>query len=154
MRIGICTGGGDCPGLNAAIRAVVKCGVNSHGMEIIGIHDSFNGLAERPMRTKKLTPNDVVDILPRGGTILGTYNRGDHFGGKDQEKRIKSIMSAFKELKLEALIVIGGEGTQSMAHHLVDKGLPIIGIPKTIVGRVGYQYVSSSDRYFGNSEFQ
>ena len=76
MRIGICTGGGNCPGMNAALRAVVKYGLNSYNMEIIGVHDSFNGLAERPMRVKKLLKNDVVlDIGANDGTLLKYYKK-------------------------------------------------------------------------------
>ena len=131
-RIGICTGGGDCPGLNAAIRAVAKHAIYNHGLEVYGIFDSFNGLQESPQLYKKLDYNNVVDILHRGGTILGTCNKGDRFETPEGQKKLQRTVEGIKTLGLDALIVVGGEGTQTMAKHLSETGVPVIGIPKTI----------------------
>lgn len=132
MKVGICTGGGDCPGLNAAIRAVVKHGIRTHQMEFVGIFDSFNGLQERPLRHTKLDNSSVVEILHRGGTILGTYNKGSCFSGPDGREKIKLTREGFDSMGLDALVVIGGEGTQGMSSSLIEAGIPITGIPKTI----------------------
>src|SRR6266540_4389797 len=134
-RIGVLTGGGDAPGLNAVIRAVVKAGSN-RGCEVIGLEDSFDGLIE-PDRWRKLTPRDVTGILRIGGTILGTTNRGNPFaypietsdGTRDYSAR---CVEMFHELKLGALIVIGGDGTLAIAHQFHQRGIPIVGVPKTI----------------------
>src|SRR4029077_12562381 len=109
-RIGVLTGGGDAPGLNAVIRAVVKSACNS-GIECIGLEDSFDGLIE-PGRSRPLTPRDVTGILRLGGTILGTTNRGNPFaypittseGTKDYSDR---VIEMFRSMDLDALIVIG-----------------------------------------------
>ena len=134
-RIGMLTGGGDAPGLNAVIRAVVKSAAN-HDCEVIGLEDSFDGLIE-PNRWRKLTPKDVTGILRIGGTILGTTNRGNPFmypintsgGVRDYSTR---CVEMFHELKLDALVVIGGDGTLSIAHEFHKRGIPIVGVPKTI----------------------
>ena len=134
-RIGLLTGGGDAPGLNAVIRAVVKAAVN-RGCECIGIEDSFDGLIE-PNRSRLLTAHDVRGILRIGGTILGTTNRGDPFayaartsaGAKDYSDR---CIEMFHTLGLDALIVIGGDGTLAIAHRFHLRGLPLVGVPKTI----------------------
>ena len=134
-RIGVLTGGGDAPGLNAVIRAVVKAASND-GIEVLGIEDSFDGLIE-PGRTRPLRPKDVTGILRLGGTILGTKNRGNPFayrvstaGGEvDYSTR---VVEMFHELGLQALVVIGGDGTLGIAHALSKKGIPIVGVPKTI----------------------
>ena len=134
-RLGVLTGGGDAPGLNAVIRAVVKASANS-GIECIGIEDSFDGLIEAG-RTRVLTPRDVAGILRVGGTILGTINRGDPFhhpiatsdGIHDYSDRVVEV---FGKMKLDALIVIGGDGTLAIGHKFYLKGLPVIGVPKTI----------------------
>src|SRR3954464_14147332 len=113
-RIGVLTGGGDAPGLNAVIRAVVKASANS-GIECIGLEDSFDGLIE-PGRSRPLTPRDVRGIMRLGGTILGTINRGNPFaqpiatseGEKDYSER---VVEMFGQMELDALIVIGGDGT-------------------------------------------
>lgn len=130
MRVGILTGGGDCPGLNAAIRAAVKCGTGRN-CELIGIIDSFNGLFERPTRTMRLELGDVTDLLDKGGTILGTHNEGNPFG-QDREGKLSNLRAAIADLGLDGLIAIGGEGTQGLAGELVAEGIPVIGIPKTI----------------------
>ena len=134
-RIGVMTGGGDAPGLNAVIRAVVKSATNCH-CEVIGLEDSFDGLIE-PNRWRLLTPKDVTGILRIGGTILGTTNRGNPFaypintsGGKrDYSER---CVEMFHELKLDALVVIGGDGTLAIAHEFHKRGIPLVGVPKTI----------------------
>jgi 6-phosphofructokinase 1 len=134
-RIGVLTGGGDAPGLNAVIRAVVKGGANAR-CEVIGLEDSFDGLIE-PDRWRRLTPKDVTGILRVGGTILGTTNRGNPFlypietseGTKDYSVR---CLEMFHELKLDALVVIGGDGTLAIAHQFSKMGIPLVGVPKTI----------------------
>lgn len=134
-RIGVLTGGGDAPGLNAVIRAVVKTAANA-GLECIGLEDSFDGLIE-PDRWRTLTPRDVTGILRLGGTILGTTNRGNPFaypvatsgGTVDYSDR---CIHMFHELKLDALVVIGGDGTLAIAHEFAERGIPVVGVPKTI----------------------
>ncbi len=129
------TGGGDAPGLNAVIRAVVKAAVNA-GIEVIGLEDSFDGLLD-PSRTRPLTPGDVTGILRLGGTILGTTNRGNPFeyptgapGGEvDYSER---VVETFTKMKLDALVVIGGDGTLHIAHQFYLMGIPVVGVPKTI----------------------
>src|SRR3954463_11724916 len=134
-RIGVLTGGGDAPGLNAVIRAVVK-GAASCNCEVIGLEDSFDGLIE-PNRWRKLEPKDVTGILRVGGTILGTTNRGNPFlypiqtsgGTKDYSAR---CIEMYHELKLDALVVIGGDGRLAIAHRFAQAGITIVGVPKTI----------------------
>src|ERR671913_119791 len=134
-RIGVLTGGGDAPGLNAVIRAVVKAGTNAN-CEVIGLEDSFDGLIE-PNRWRRLVPKDVTGILRVGGTILGTTNRGNPFlypvetseGTKDYSAR---CVEMFRELELDALVVIGGDGTLAIAHQFHERGIPLVGVPKTI----------------------
>jgi len=134
-RIGVLTGGGDAPGLNAVIRAVVKAAFNS-GIEVIGLEDSFDGLLDRS-RTRVLTPGDVTGILRLGGTILGTTNRGNPFeypsdvndASIDYSDR---VVQTFQEMGLDALVVIGGDGTLQIAHQFYLKGIPVVGVPKTI----------------------
>jgi 6-phosphofructokinase 1 len=133
MKLGVCTGGGDCPGLNAAIRAVTEHGIGTYGFEFVGIQDSFNGLLETIPKVMPVNLDVVSDILARGGTILGTENRNNPFKDpKRKDAAIAKIHQSIKNLGLEGLIVIGGEGTQSMAATLVESGINIIGIPKTI----------------------
>ena len=134
-RIGVLTGGGDAPGLNAVIRAVVKTGSNA-GLEVLGIEDSFDGLIHEG-RMRPLTPKDVTGILRLGGTILGTTNRGNLFAYQVETKDGKVEYSArvvenFRKHRLDALVVIGGDGTLSIAHQFVQQGIPIVGVPKTI----------------------
>jgi 6-phosphofructokinase 1 len=134
-RIGVLTGGGDAPGLNAVIRAVVKSACNCN-CEVIGLEDSFDGLIE-PNRWRLLKPENVTGILRIGGTILGTANRGNPFavpiqtssGTRDYSAR---CVEMFHELKLDALVVIGGDGTLSIAHEFHKRGIPLVGVPKTI----------------------
>jgi 6-phosphofructokinase 1 len=137
-RIGILTGGGDCPGLNAVIRAVVKHAGFSHGWEVVGIEDGYRGLVER--RYKLLTLNDVRGLLTRGGTVLGSSNRCDPFaypmrgeGGKEVYVDVsEQVLRNLDDLGLEALIAVGGDGTMQMSQKLIDRGARIVGVPKTI----------------------
>ncbi len=137
-RIGILTGGGDCPGLNAVIRAAVKTALNA-GCEIYGIREGFAGLLAPKTSVHPLRPEDVKGILNIGGTILGTTNRGNPFafpvrqGKKWVEKdRSDEALANFKKLGLDALIAIGGDGSLGIAKRFFEKGLPVIGVPKTI----------------------
>jgi phosphofructokinase-like protein len=134
-RIGVLTGGGDAPGLNAVIRAVVKSAHNS-GIECLGLVDSFDGLLEAD-RCRVLTPVDVTGILRLGGTILGTRNQGnplDHPVETSDGQKIYSdrVIEMFHRLGLGALVAIGGDGTLAMAYEFCRRGLPIVGVPKTI----------------------
>lgn len=133
--IGVLTGGGDAPGLNAVIRAVVKTAANS-GIRVIGLEDSFDGLLD-PKKSRELTPRDVTGILRLGGTILGTTNRGNPFdypveGGHGSTDYSERCIENFGRMGLDALIVIGGDGTLSIAHQFYLKGIPVVGVPKTI----------------------
>lgn len=125
MRIGLLTGGGDCPGLNAAIRAVVRCGEN-FGDEIIGFHHGWRGVAEGD--GAKLTIADTKGLLQSGGTILRTalYHPEAHEGGTE------SVLATFEREHLDAFVVIGGDGTLGAAYKLAGLGVPLVGIAKTI----------------------
>lgn len=136
-RIGILTGGGDCPGLNAVIRGVTKTAIGKFGMEVIAFHDGFEGLIEE--RFSILRQEDVSGILTQGGTILGTSNTANPFAwgigeGKSQQVVDKSedCMLLYKDLGLEALICVGGDGTMTIGGKLTEKGANIVGVPKTI----------------------
>ncbi len=126
MRVGVLTGGGDCPGLNAVIRAVVRRGVQEYGFEFVGFRDGWKGPLEG--LTMPLNVDTVRGILPRGGTILGSSrtNPIKVDGGVEQ---IKKNMA---DLGLSALIAIGGEDTLGVATALTDVGFPVVGVPKTI----------------------
>jgi phosphofructokinase-like protein len=138
MKIGVLTGGGDCPGLNAVIRGVAKACIGSHGMEVTGIEDGYEGLIER--RTVPLGWEDVSGILTVGGTILGTSNRANPFkwpvkkAGDTVEFGDVSdgVVRYVEELGLDNLVCIGGDGTMSIAKGLASKGVHVIGVPKTI----------------------
>lgn len=142
-RIAILTGGGDAPGLNAVIRAAVKTAIREFGCEVIGVRDGYDGFIEE----KGIMPlglKDVRGILPRGGTILGTANRGNPFARKvirdGEEVTIDvsdEIVRGIERLKLDALLVLGGDGTLHIAHELAQKGVPVIGVPKTIDNDIG-----------------
>jgi 6-phosphofructokinase 1 len=136
-RIAILTGGGDCPGINAVIRAVAKKAIIEYGMEVMGIEDGYHGIVNN--RYRKLEYNDVSGILTLGGTILGTsktanpyryaIQQGNRLRFKDMsETAIRNI----KNLDLACLVCIGGDGTLGIAHKLFKNGIPIIGVPKTI----------------------
>lgn len=136
-RIAILTGGGDCPGLNAVIRAVAKKAMGE-GCKVVGIEDGYEGLVNN--KVKKLENYDVSGILTLGGTILGTSNIANpyHYAieGKDCKLTFRDYhrraINNFKRLKADALVVIGGDGTLSIAHRLYEDGVPIVGVPKTI----------------------
>jgi len=137
-RIGVLTGGGDAPGLNAVIRAVVKTAKNDYGCEVVGVRDSYDGFL-MPEGVFPLGNRDVRGILPRGGTILGTASRGNPYArkvikdGKEEMVDVSAdIIRAIEEQKLDALIVIGGDGTLSFAHDMYLRGVPVVGVPKTI----------------------
>jgi phosphofructokinase-like protein len=130
-RIGILTGGGDCPGLNPAIRAVAKTAFFRHEAEVIGFEDGFEGLIEN--RARKLEWEDVSGILTLGGTILGTSNRANPFAyGEEKRDVSKRALKNFRDLKLDALICIGGDGTLNITYQMHRLGVPVVGIPKTI----------------------
>jgi phosphofructokinase-like protein len=134
-KIGVLTGGGDAPGLNAVIRAVVKSACNA-GVQVIGIEDSFDGLIY-PEKSRPLTPRDVTGILRLGGTILGTVNRGDPFGKPITTPQgtfdyAERVMEMFRRTGLDALVCIGGDGTLAISYEFSQKGIPLVGVPKTI----------------------
>lgn len=135
-RIGILTGGGDCPGLNAVIRGVTKP-AEDYGMSVYGIIDGFEGLVEG--KAKELTNLDVSGILSRGGTILGSSNKGDPFhwpvevnGKIEIQDKSESALKNYKSWGLDALIAIGGDGTMHICNKLGKMGMNIVGVPKTI----------------------
>ena len=134
MRIAILTGGGDAPGLNAVIRAVVKNAV-VRGDTIIGLDDGFRGLVE-PHQWRRLKLADVTGIFREGGTILGTTNQANPLAYPSRDGRVIDYSSVcvdrFRALSLDALIVVGGDGTLGIAYELSKRGIPIVGIPKTI----------------------
>lgn len=136
--IGICTGGGDAPGLNAVIRAAVKCAILKYKWKVIGIPDGFDGLIW-PEKSCELTLQDVSGILPRGGTILGTTNRGNPFKyrtvseGREVIRDISDeVMANSRKLGIDGVITIGGDGSQKIALELFAKGMKVVGVPKTI----------------------
>ena len=134
-KIGVLTGGGDAPGLNAVIRAVVKAAHNS-GVTVVGLEDSFDGLVH-PEKSRRLTPRDVTGILRRGGTILGTVNRGDPFVEPVTTPQGKfnyadRAIEMFHETGLDALVCIGGDGTLAIANEFFKRGIPLVCVPKTI----------------------
>lgn len=135
-QIGILTGGGDAPGLNAVIRAVVRTAIGEYGMKCIGIEDSFEGILG-DTHTVPLTQKSVSGILPRGGTILGTRNRGSFVKNVNgvpvyPEMPIGEAIANLDILGIEALVVLGGEGTLGIAEQFHKRGFPVIGVPKTI----------------------
>ncbi|MER7672667.1 ATP-dependent 6-phosphofructokinase [Kitasatospora sp. NPDC096128] len=131
MRIGVLTSGGDCPGLNAVIRSVVHRGTDVHGDEIVGIEDGFLGLIEG--RTRPVSHDDVTGLLTLGGTILGS--------ARVRRERIawavENAKTLARDIGIDALIAIGGEGTLTAAKLFSDAGLPVVGVPKTIDNDIG-----------------
>ena len=127
MRVGLLTGGGDCPGLNAVIRAVTKSLIGMCDAEVVGIEDGFAGLMEK--RTRPLDWRAVSGILAHGGTILGTSNRANPLA---TEEATQLALSNANALGLDALVAVGGDGTMTISHGLAKRGLPIVGVPKTI----------------------
>ncbi len=137
-KIGISTGGGDCAGLNAVIRAVVRTARLHYHWDVIGIEDGFDGLIYA-RNLKYLTVDDVSGILPRGGTILGTTNRGNPFqhpivenGQTVIKDMTPQIVENIRILGLDAIVCIGGDGTLAIARDLFKLGVPVVGVPKTI----------------------
>jgi 6-phosphofructokinase 1 len=126
MRVGVLTGGGDCPGLNAVIRAVVRKGVKQHGFELVGFRDGWRGPMEGV--TMPLGIDQCRGILPRGGTILGS-SRTNPFKVEGGVQRIKDNLAAEG---VDALVAIGGEDTLGVATQLADLGVNVVGVPKTI----------------------
>jgi len=139
-RIAISTGGGDCPGLNAVIRAVVKTAINEYGWEVLGIEDGYDGLlGYEGARVRLLTLADVQGILPRGGTILGTSSRSNPFAMSvtigDQlhiVDRSQEAVDRLSQLGVDVLVAIGGDGSMKIANRLQALGVRLVGIPKTI----------------------
>src|SRR3954463_14594657 len=139
MRFGVLTGGGDCPGLNAVIRAVVRKGIDHHGHAILGFRDGWRGPIEDDHM--ELTMEAIRGILPRGGTILGS-SRTNPFKRDDGPQRIADTLAA---LHLDGLIAIGGEDTLGAANRLhAEYALPVLGVPKTIDNDIG-----ATDMTFG-----
>ena len=138
MRIGVLTGGGDCPGLNAVIRAVVRKGIGTYGYEFVGFRDGWRGPLEK--ETMPLGVEQVRGILPRGGTILGSSRTNPYKIDWGAER----IANNMKELGIDALVAIGGEDTLGVAKRLTEDGVNVVGVPKTIDNDL-----SSTDYTFG-----
>lgn len=145
MHIGILTGGGDAPGLNAVIRAVVKTAIGRYEWQVTGIEDGFDGLIERAFKAlRPLTLKDVRGILPHGGTILGAANRGNPFarrvirnGQPVIEDCSGLVLDRLRVAGVEALVVVGGDGTLRIGQELYEKGCSVVGVPKTIDNDLG-----------------
>ncbi len=151
-RVMVSTGGGDCSGLNAVIRGIVRRASQEKGWEVLGCMESFNGILRQPMEIIKLSEKNVSGILAQGGTILGTTNKGGPFAWPVQNPdgswttidRSDEMVRTIKEMDIEAVINIGGDGSQKISLALQEKGLNIIGVPKTIDNDL-----SSTDYTFG-----
>ena len=130
LKVGVLTGGGDCPGLNAVLRAIVRR-ADDRNLEIMGIRDGWAGLLEE--RHERLTRNRVAGILHQGGTILGT-SRLDPFAVEGGFERTREVLARHR---VDALVAIGGEGTLSIARRMHEHGIPIVGVPKTIDNDIG-----------------
>ncbi len=135
--IGILTGGGDCPGLNAVIKGLVRAATGSYGWKVTGVEDGFDGLLE--CRGCDLSSSDMSGLQLRGGTILGTSNRGNPLmypvreNGKSYLKDVTGeIVANIKKMGIEVLVAVGGDGTMKIAQALFEKGIPVVGVPKTI----------------------
>jgi 6-phosphofructokinase 1 len=134
-RVGILTGGGDCPGLNAVIRGVAKAAISRYGADVCGIKDGYRGLIENDM--EPLSWDSVSGILTEGGTILGASNKANPFeyygsSAGEPEDRSDQAVKHFHDADLDLLFALGGDGTLSIANKLQQKGIPVIGVPKTI----------------------
>lgn len=148
----ILTGGGDCPGLNAVIRGVYKAATQTGRWEVYGSIEAYNGLMWDPQAVPKLTPEMVSGIHFRGGTIIGTTNKGNPFdfpvqhsdGSWSTEDRSGKVMQAIKDLGIDAVVSIGGDGSQRISQRFFEMGMPVIGVPKTIDNDL-----SSTDMTFG-----
>lgn len=141
-RLALLTSGGDCAGLNAVIRGVVLH-ASALGWEVLGIEDGTHGLIERPIRARRLTPDDVgVTMLRQGGTILGTTNKGNPFAYPMPDGNVQdvsqTIIDGFKSLGCDAMIAVGGDGSLGIIRRLAQQGgFPLVGIPKTIDNDLG-----------------
>jgi len=139
-KVLVATGGGDCPGLNAVIRAIVKRAAREKGWEVVGSIESFNGILRDPMEIVVLNEYAVAGIHIRGGTIIGTTNKGGPFGWPVKNPdgswsavdRSKDLLKRIEELSIDAIISIGGDGSQKISQRLFEMGCNIIGVPKTI----------------------
>jgi 6-phosphofructokinase 1 len=131
MRIGVLTGGGDCPGLNAVIRAVVRKAIDGHGDEVIGFCDGWRGVLENTF--VDLTIESTRGILPRGGTIL----RSSRTNPYKREDGVEQVRETFAAHRLEGLVAIGGEDTLGAANRLHQDGINVVGVPKTIDNDLG-----------------
>jgi 6-phosphofructokinase 1 len=139
-RILVATGGGDCPGLNAVIRGIVKRASQERDWEVVGSYQAFNGVLREPMELIILNEEKVSGIHVKGGTIIGTTNKGGPFAWPVKEKdgtwssvdRSDEMLRKLQYQNIEAVINIGGDGSQSISQRLYEKGLNIIGVPKTI----------------------
>lgn len=137
-RIGILTGGGDCPGLNAVIRAVAKGALLGHGLEVVGFNNGFKGLVENDAWL--ISEGSVSGILHRGGTILGTTNRDNPFhfavtgvdGAVQYEDRSRQAIHHLEQWRVDCLVVVGGDGSLALGNRFAQMGVPVVGIPKTI----------------------
>src|SRR6476659_7639508 len=136
-RIGILTGGGDCPGLNAVIRAAVRTLIRDHDAEVVGIQFGFEGLLTKA--TISLTGESIRGILPKGGTLLRTTNRGNPFEYPAYENGVRTcvdrsaeVVENIHKMGIEGIIAIGGDGTLKIAQKLCDMGIPMVAVPKTI----------------------
>lgn len=151
-RILVLTGGGDCPGLNAVIRGIVTKATGQLGWQVVGSIDGFNGLLLDPMELKELDVAAVDGIHSQGGTIIGTTNRGGPFqwpvkqpdGTWTSIDRSAELLRRLRDLEIDAVVSIGGDGSQKIAQQLFEMGLPIVGVPKTIDNDL-----SSTDFAFG-----
>jgi 6-phosphofructokinase 1 len=155
-RIGIMTGGGDCPGLNSVIRAVVRTASRSYGWKVLGIEDAFNGLIDLQYRSPRgntwLNEDAMDELISRGGTCIGTSNRADPFrfpvetdGVLHEADVFERVLENFRQLELDALVSVGGDGSMRIAQMAIERGLPnIVGVPKTIDNDLG-----STDATFG-----
>lgn len=146
-HIGVLTGGGDCPGMNAALRAIVKTAVHQHGLRVTGFLDGFSGVTED--RSRPLGFDEMSGILDTGGTILGTSNRHDPFRvpvhgehATTYSDRSEAVIATLAHHGIEALVVIGGDGSLRIADRLARKGVPVVAVPKTIDNDVAETEVS------------
>jgi len=142
MRLGVLTSGGDCAGLNAVIRAVVKRAVWGFGWQVFGIRQATHGLLTRPVDAVELTPDSVAGIIHQGGTILGTTNRGNPFAypadGGGTVDRSEEVIAGYHMLGLDGVIGIGGDGSLAILRRLAEHGgWKLVGIPKTIDNDIG-----------------
>ncbi|MSP91684.1 MAG: ATP-dependent 6-phosphofructokinase [Myxococcales bacterium] len=152
-KLGLLTGGGDCPGLNAVLWAVVRA-ADQQGIRIVGIEDGYDGLCHAKPSVRALRPGDVRQILGQGGTVLGSTNRGNPFryavqgadGTTCYEDRSQTVIDNVARLGLDGLIAIGGDGTLNISQELASRGLKVVGVPKTIDNDL-----SATDSTFGFS---